>query len=76
VRVIGAFNPTDAADRVTGSDTGGGWTLDLPARSAAVLVTRDGALLGWLATPEEPSATPVALVWGGEQADATCVRAS
>ncbi|MFF5779152.1 beta-galactosidase [Streptomyces virginiae] len=76
VRVIGAFNPTDAADRVTGSGTGGGWTLDLPAGSAAVLVTRDGALLGWLATPEEPSATPVALVWAGEQADATRVRAS
>lgn len=76
VRVIGAFNPTDAADRVTGSGSGGGWTLDLPAGSAAVLVTRDGALLGWLATPEEPSATPVALVWGGEQADATRVRAS
>ncbi|MEY2268938.1 beta-galactosidase [Streptomyces sp. BF23-19] len=76
VRVIGAFNPTDAADRVTGTGTGGGWTLDLPAGSAAVLVTRDGALLGWLATPEEPTATPVALVWGGEQADATRVRAS
>ncbi|MET9686908.1 beta-galactosidase [Streptomyces sp. NPDC006514] len=76
VRVIGAFNPTDADDRVTGTGTGGGWTLDLPAGSAAVLVTRDGALVGWLATPEEPSATPAALVWGGEQADATRVRAS
>ncbi|MCX4807301.1 beta-galactosidase [Streptomyces sp. NBC_01214] len=76
VRVIGAFNPTDADERVTGMGTGGGWTLDLPAGSAAVLVTRDGALVGWLATPEEPSATPAALVWGGEQADATRVRAS
>ncbi|MFD3325577.1 beta-galactosidase [Streptomyces sp. NPDC058701] len=78
VRVIGAFNPTEADDRVTGTGTGtgGGWTLDLPAGSAAVLVTRDGALTGWLATPGEPSATPAALTWGGEPADAKRVTAS
>ncbi|WP_327363911.1 MULTISPECIES: beta-galactosidase [unclassified Streptomyces] len=74
VRIIGAFNPTDGADRVTGTE--GGWTLDLPAGCAAVTVTRDGALLGWLATPEQPSTTPVALTWGGEEADAARVRAS
>ncbi|MEV0415179.1 beta-galactosidase [Streptomyces sp. NPDC050448] len=78
VRITGAFNPTDSADRVTGTGTGtdGGWTLDLPPGSAAVTVTRDGALLGWLATPEPPSTTPVALTWGGEEADAARVHAS
>ncbi|MFD7553278.1 beta-galactosidase [Streptomyces sp. NPDC059835] len=74
VRVLGAFNPTDGEDRVTGD--GGGWALELPAGSAAVIVSRDGELLGWLATPEPPSTTPVALTWGGQQADAARVRAS
>lgn len=74
IRITGAFNPTDGEDRVTG--TGGGWTLDLPPGSAAVTVTRDGTLLGWLATPEPPSTSPVALTWGGAEADALRVRAS
>ncbi|MFP3989911.1 beta-galactosidase [Streptomyces sp. E11-3] len=74
VRFIGAFNPTDGDDRITGGD--GAWTLDLPAGSAAVAVTRDGALLGWLATPEAPSTSPVALTWGGGEADAQRVLAS
>ncbi|MFF1556204.1 beta-galactosidase [Streptomyces sp. NPDC058279] len=78
VRIVGAFNPTDGDERVTGtgSGTGGGWTLDLPAGTAAVTVTRDGELLGWLATPESASTSPVVLTWDGEQADATRVRAS
>ncbi|MGW4509687.1 beta-galactosidase [Streptomyces sp. NPDC004436] len=71
VRIIGAFNPTGAPDRVTGP----GWTLDLPAGSAAVLVTRDGRLTGWIATPEEPSGGPVALDWSGTEADAHRVMA-
>ncbi|MEW2418271.1 beta-galactosidase [Streptomyces sp. NPDC046866] len=74
VRIVGAFNPTEGDDRVTG--TGASWVLDLPAGSAAVAVTRDGELLGWLATPEPPSTTPVALTWAGEEADAARVRAS
>ncbi|MGW7053213.1 beta-galactosidase [Streptomyces sp. NPDC054888] len=74
VRVVGAFNPTGGDDRITGDD--GAWTLDLPAGHAAVTVSRDGALLGWLATPEEPSTTPVALTWGGGEADARRVLAS
>ncbi|MEU7062736.1 beta-galactosidase [Streptomyces sp. NPDC046161] len=74
VRIVGAFNPTNGDERVTG--TGGGWTLDLPAGSAAVTVTRDGELLGWLATPESASTSPVVLIWDGAQADATRVRAS
>ncbi|MFD9724844.1 beta-galactosidase [Streptomyces sp. NPDC059072] len=74
VRILGAFNPTDGEDRVTGDD--GARALELPAGSAAVIVSRDGELLGWLATPEPPSTTPVALTWGGEQADAARVRAS
>ncbi|MEU9301962.1 beta-galactosidase [Streptomyces sp. NPDC048269] len=74
VRITGAFNPTDGDDRITGPH--GGWELDLPAGSAAVVVTRGDALLGWLATPAPPSTAPVALTWAGERADALRVAAS
>ncbi|MEV7829090.1 beta-galactosidase [Streptomyces subrutilus] len=74
VRVIGGFNPTDAADRITGPD--GAWELDLPAGSAAVAVSRGGSLLGWLATPAPEGSAAAALTWAGEKADALRVTAS
>ncbi|WP_150206832.1 hypothetical protein [Streptomyces venezuelae] len=68
---------TGEADRVTGThgEGEGVWTLYLPAGTAAVTVTRDGELLGWVATPEPSSATPVVLGWDGEETDAARVRA-
>ncbi|KMS71529.1 hypothetical protein ACM01_26780 [Streptomyces viridochromogenes] len=73
-RVIGAFNPTGADDRITGAD--GDWAVDLPAGTAALAVSRGGSLLGWLATPTAPAAPAVALTWRGEQADTRRVTAS
>lgn len=70
-QIIGAFNPTDCDDRLSGA--GGAWVLDLPAGTAAMVVSRNGTLLDWVATPTTSPDAPVSLIWHGESADASRV---
>ncbi|NYH77261.1 hypothetical protein FHR84_000575 [Actinopolyspora biskrensis] len=67
---LGAFNPTDESDRITGTD-GVDWEFELPAGSAAVAVTRGGELLGWVTTPPSSGITSPTITWGSEKVDTT-----